>query len=51
MDLLDVILTSLVDAAFPVMRDEPDNPSCPLPLCLLNPAAYERREVEDSHDE
>lgn len=51
MDPLDDILTSLVDSAFPVMEDRPDDPDClPLPY-PLNPVVYGRREEGDRHGE
>lgn len=49
MNPLDILLTSLVDSVFPVMRDKPDNLDYPPRLCLLNPIVYGRREAEDSH--
>lgn len=49
MDPLDTLLTSLVDSAFPVMRDMHDDLDCPLLLRLLNPVVYGQKEVEDSY--
>lgn len=46
MDLLDAILTSLVDAAFPIAGDEPHDPDC----LLLNPIVHRQRETEGSYD-
>lgn len=47
MKLLDAMLTSLVDSAFPIAGDRPDDPDCP----LLNPIVHGQREPEDSYDE
>ena len=47
MELLDAMLTSLVDSAFPIAGDRPDDPDCP----LLNPIVHGQREPEDSYDE
>lgn len=51
MDLLDAILTSLVDSVFPIMRGEsPGENRLPL-LHLLNSAVYGQTGLEDSYDE
>lgn len=47
MKLLDAMLTSLVDSAFPIAGDRPDDPDC----LLLNPIVHGQREPEDSYDE
>ena len=51
MDPLDTMLTSLVDSAFPITGEKPDDLDCPLLLQLLNPIVYGQKEVEDNHDE
>lgn len=46
MKLLDAMLTSLVDSAFPIAGDRPDDPDCP----LLNPIVHRQRETEGGYD-
>ena len=47
MNPLDAVLPSLVDSAFPIIRDKPDEPDSPLLLRLLNPIVYGQRKTED----
>lgn len=51
MNPLDTILTSLVDAAFPIVQDEPENLNDPQLLHFPNPIAYGQTEAEDCRDE